>query len=120
MPEDARVVAFGVVHPDDVSRSLVVTVAGSSTALPGTMPGSAKVTPFDRFPGKGRATGGVRAHRFLKDETDVAVAWVGSRPVGATGTGEPVELPAADPRRDGSGFAVILGPTVLGHLVERD
>ncbi len=104
MPEDARVVGFGVVHPDDVSRSLVVTVAGSSTALPGTVPGSAKVTPFDRFPGKGRATGGVRAHRFLRGEDALTLAWVGLEPIRAVGSGgQPVDLPEVDERRDGSG-----------------
>ncbi|WLS45190.1 DNA topoisomerase (ATP-hydrolyzing) [Micromonospora profundi] len=112
LPAGARVVFFGAVRTDDPGHGepMVVTSTGATV----------KVTPFKAYPAKGRATGGVRAHRFLKDETDVAVAWVGPRPVGATGTGEPVELPTADPRRDGSGFAVILGPTVLGHLVERD
>ncbi|MFC7709147.1 DNA topoisomerase (ATP-hydrolyzing) [Micromonospora lupini] len=112
LPAGARVVFFGAVRTDDAGHGepMVVTSTGATV----------KVTPFKAYPAKGRATGGVRAHRFLKDETDVAVAWVGPRPVGATGTGEPVELPAADPRRDGSGFAVMLGPTVVGHLIERD
>lgn len=112
LPAGARVVFFSAVRTDDPGHGepMVVTSTGATV----------KVTPFKAYPAKGRATGGVRAHRFLKDETDVVVAWVGPRPVGATGTGEPVELPAADPRRDGSGFAVMLGPTVVGHLVERD
>lgn len=108
----ARVAFFGAVRTDDPGHGepMVVTSTGATV----------KVTPFKAYPAKGRATGGVRAHRFLKGETDVAVAWVGPRPVGATATGDPVELPAADPRRDGSGFAVMLGPTVVGHLIERD
>lgn len=112
LPTGARVAFFGAVRTDDPGHGepMVVTSTGATV----------KVTPFKAYPAKGRATGGVRAHRFLKGETDVAVAWVGPRPVGATGTGEPVELPAADPRRDGSGFAVMLGPTVVGHLIERD
>ncbi|MBQ0901456.1 DNA topoisomerase 4 subunit A [Micromonospora sp. U21] len=112
LPAGARVVFFGAVRTDDPGHGepMVVTSTGATV----------KVTPFKAYPAKGRATGGVRAHRFLKDETDVVVAWVGPRPVGATGTGEPVELPAADPRRDGSGFAVMLGPTVVGHVIERD
>ena len=32
---------------------------------------------FVDFPGKGRATGGVRAHSFLKGEDSLALAWVG-------------------------------------------
>ena len=47
---------------------VVVTASGSSTALPGTEPGAVKVTPFAEYPAKGRATGGVRCHRFLKGE----------------------------------------------------
>ena len=82
----------------------MVTVSGSSTALPGTQSGSAKVTPFSRYPGKGRATGGVRAHRFLKGEDTLILAWVGPAPARATGSaGQPVDLPEPDERRDGSG-----------------
>lgn len=112
LPAGVQVAFFGAVRTDDPGHGepMVVTSTGATV----------KVTPFKAYPAKGRATGGVRAHRFLKGETDVAVAWVGPRPVGATGTGDPVELPAADPRRDGSGFAVMLGPTVVGHLIERD
>ncbi|MFC4145051.1 DNA topoisomerase (ATP-hydrolyzing) subunit A [Micromonospora mangrovi] len=108
----ARVVFFGAIRTDDPGRGepMVVTSTGATV----------KVTPFGSYPAKGRATGGVRAQRFLKGETDLAVGWIGPRPVGATATGDPVELPPADPRRDGSGFAVMLGPTVVGHQVERD
>jgi DNA gyrase subunit A len=56
--------------------------------------------------------------RFLKGERRLAVAWIGPRPVGANATGEPVELPEVDVRRDGSGVA-IFGPDVVGHLIER-
>jgi len=115
LPEDAQVVGFGVVHPDDVSRSLVVTIAGSSTALPGTVPGSAKVTPFDRFPGKGRATGGVRAHRFLRGEDTLTLAWVGLEPIRAVGSGgQPVDLPEVDERRDGSGRPLAAPVAAIG------
>jgi DNA gyrase subunit A len=77
-----------------------------------------KVTPFADYPAKGRATGGVRAHRFLKGESRLAIAWVGQRPAAATDNGEPVELPAQDHRRDGSGTAMT-GPDIIGHLIER-
>ncbi|GIG54691.1 DNA gyrase/topoisomerase IV subunit A [Demequina activiva] len=100
-----RAVFFGVV--DSPADALVVTVSGSSTALPGTTPGSAKVTPFSEYPGKGRATGGVRAHRFLKGEDSLIAAWVGSAPAKATsGAGQAVELPEEHGRRDGSGTAL--------------
>lgn len=99
-----RVVAFGAVPAGAVAEAEVVTVAGSSSALPGTQAGSAKVTPFEAYPGKGRATGGVRSHRFLRGEDALILAWVGVGPAWATGSaGQPVELPAPDPRRDMSG-----------------
>jgi DNA gyrase subunit A len=78
-----------------------------------------KVTPFNGYPAKGRATGGVRAHRFLKDDSRLTLAWIGPRPAGSTVTGEPVDLPAEDNRRDGSGTAMS-APGVVGHLIERD
>ncbi|NUU17927.1 DNA topoisomerase IV subunit A [Cellulomonas humilata] len=99
-----RVVAFGSIGADAASTAVVVTVAGASGALPGTQAGSAKVTPFDVYPGKGRATGGVRAHRFLRNEDTLLLAWVGAAPAWATGSGgQPIELPPLDQRRDGSG-----------------
>ncbi|MDY5131844.1 DNA gyrase C-terminal beta-propeller domain-containing protein, partial [Actinotignum timonense] len=61
--EGAQVIALGVVPGDDLAGSLVATIASNAQALPGTEPGSAKVTPLDRFPAKGRGTGGVRAPR---------------------------------------------------------
>ena len=97
----ASVVYFGAVSPTD---ALVATVAGSSRALPGTDAGSAKVTGFEHYPAKGRATGGVRCHRFLKGEDSLLLAWAGPVPaIAAAPSGSPVPLPAADARRDGSG-----------------
>ncbi|RKT55865.1 DNA topoisomerase (ATP-hydrolyzing) [Saccharothrix australiensis] len=110
LPAGARVVFFGAVRTDDDEHGapMVVTSTGQSV----------KVTPFAEYPAKGRATGGVRAHRFLKGESGLALAWVGPRPAGAADNGAPVELPAVDQRRDGSGHAHP-GPDVVGHLVER-
>jgi DNA gyrase subunit A len=96
-----HVVWFGALDPRD---SVVVTAAGSSTALPGTEPGALKVTPFGEYPGKGRATGGVRCHRFLKGEDTLVLAWAGAAPArAAAASGAPVDLPEATGRRDGSG-----------------
>ncbi|MFV0452494.1 MAG: DNA topoisomerase (ATP-hydrolyzing) subunit A [Propioniciclava sp.] len=97
---DAQVIFFGAVG----SEGSVVTISGSSDALPGTEVGSVKVTPVAEYPGKGRATGGVRCHRFLKGEDSLALAFVGPDPVIASAaSGSPVELPPATGRRDGSG-----------------
>ncbi len=83
---------------------MVVTVAGSGAALPGTEVGTVKVTPFAEYPGKGRATGGVRCHKFRSGEDRLLLAWVGKGPArAATASGVPVSLPEVDPRRDGTG-----------------
>jgi DNA gyrase subunit A len=107
---DAFVVFFAAVRTDDAEHGepMVVTCTGQSV----------KVTPFKTYPAKGRATGGVRTHRFLKGETQLVLAWVGSRPAGSSSTGSSVELPEVDTRRDGSGTAHP-GPDVVGHLIER-
>jgi DNA gyrase subunit A len=96
------VVFFGAFHPDDTA--VLVTASGSSTALPGTEPGALKVTPFSEYPAKGRGTGGVRCHRFLKGEDTLVFAWAGPGPArAAASSGAAVELPEANGRRDGSG-----------------
>ncbi|MDN5744758.1 MAG: DNA topoisomerase IV subunit A, partial [Nocardioidaceae bacterium] len=66
--DQSRVVWFGALDLNAPDGVLLVTASGSSTALPGTEPGSVKVTDLWEYPAKGRATGGVRCHRFLKGE----------------------------------------------------
>ncbi|WP_347351301.1 DNA topoisomerase IV subunit A [Intrasporangium sp.] len=98
----AEAVFFGVVDPRH--EAAVVTSAGSTAALPGTEGGSLKVTRYAEYPAKGRATGGVRCHRFLKGEDVLVLAHAGNTPLRASAAaGVAVELPAADGRRDGSG-----------------
>ena len=102
--EGARVIAGAAVPEDLLAEAVVVTVAGSESSLPGTGGGSVKVTPLDRYPAKGRATGGVRSHRFLRGEDELVAAWVGVAPARALREGgKSVALPEADERRDGSG-----------------
>jgi DNA gyrase subunit A len=117
----AKVIFFGAVDlrlKDGEWASLVVTVAGSASALPGTQTGSAKVTPFAEYPGKGRATGGVRCHRFLKGEDTLLLAWAGPAPARAsTGTGIGVPLPVQDSRRDGSGMPLPQPVTAVAGAV---
>jgi DNA gyrase subunit A len=113
----SSVIWFGAVTPgaDGPAAPVVVTVAGVSGALPGTASGSAKVTPYDEYPAKGRATGGVRCQRFLRGEDALVLAWAGAAPAhGSTEAGTPVELPAVDPRRDGSGTRVAHPLAALG------
>ena len=106
----AEVVFFAALRTDDDEHGepMVVTASGQSV----------KVTPFAKYPAKGRATGGVRAQRFLKGESRLVLAWVGPRPAGVSRTGSAVELPEPDPRRDGSGTAHP-GPDMVGRLIER-
>ncbi|GAA1670563.1 DNA topoisomerase IV subunit A [Nonomuraea maheshkhaliensis] len=102
LDDGARVIWFGVVDPERPAQ--VVTVAGSSTALPGTQVGGGKVSDYAEFPAKGRATGGVRAQRFLKGEDELLLAWAGPAPAKAvSAVGKPVPLPEEIGRRDGSG-----------------
>jgi DNA gyrase subunit A len=98
----ASAVFFGAVsHAVD---GVVVTVSGTSKALPGTDAGMVKVTPLTEYPVKGRATGGVRCHRFLKGEDTLLLGWAGPAPaIAAAASGTPITLPEANGRRDGSG-----------------
>jgi DNA gyrase subunit A len=127
----ASVIWFGAVDPaagvqdaaadGSASGPVVVTVAGSAGALPGAMAATVKVTPFAEYPAKGRATGGVRCHRFLKGEDALVLAWAGPGPArGATEAGTPVELPPAVGRRDGSGERVRHPLAAIGGTAQAD
>ncbi len=111
----AEIVFFGAV--DAASDAAVVTIAGSGGALPGTEPGTVKVAPYSEYPAKGRATGGVRCHRFLRGEDQLLFAYAGAVPLRAAApNGVPLDLPAAQGKRDGSGIplpqplAAVAGP----------
>jgi DNA gyrase subunit A len=101
---DVQVVYFTSLAGADAEDAVVATIASGSHTLAGTDPGSAKVSAFTEFPAKGRATGGVRSHRFLKGEDLLSLAWVGALPARAVGIdGAPRALPDAGARRDASG-----------------
>ena len=91
------VIALGVTAPGSAAE--VVTVTNGQDGM-----ASAKVTPLAEYPQKGRATGGVRAHRFLTGESKLALAWVGVGPAKAgTPGGVARSLPTEHGSRDGSG-----------------
>ncbi|MFF3378308.1 DNA topoisomerase (ATP-hydrolyzing) subunit A [Streptomyces sp. NPDC002680] len=115
LTEGAKVISFTAVDP--AVDAVVFTVAGSRGTLDDSVQTTAKLTPFDQYPRKGRATGGVRCQRFLKGEDCLSVAWAGPAPARASQkNGMPAELPEMDPRRDGSGVSlpktvgVVTGP----------
>ena len=129
LAEGCSVAAFAVVPASKVawnyeegenglfsaSGAVVLTIAGDSEALPGTENGSAKVTPLEMYPTKGRGTGGVRSQRFLKGQDTLILAFVGTYPVHAsTQGGAGVELPKPDMRRDGSGTELSTPIAIVG------
>ncbi|HHV21480.1 MAG TPA: DNA topoisomerase IV subunit A [Propionibacterium sp.] len=100
----AEVIFFGAAA---VADGEVVTITAPGEGLPGTETPTVKVTPLSAYPPKGRATAGVRCHRFLKGIDRLQLAWVGEgTAIAASATGTPVALPAVDARRDGSGEPV--------------
>jgi len=108
----ASVIFFDAVTPD--ADLVAVTVSGSSATIAGADPGRAKFSLFDQFPAKGRGTGGVRAHSFLKGEDVLTLAWVGPRPANAVGPdGATRQLPAEPSKRDASGTPL---DNVLGSI----
>jgi DNA gyrase subunit A len=115
LAEGVKVISFTAVDP--AVDAVVFTVAGSRGTLDDSVQTTAKLTPFDQYPRKGRATGGVRCQRFLKGEDCLSLAWAGATPArAAQKNGTPAELPEMDPRRDGSGVSlaktvsVVAGP----------
>lgn len=111
LSDNAKVIHFSALDP--ARDGVVFTVAGSHGTLDDSLQ-SGKLTPFDQYPRKGRATGGVRCQRFLKGEDVLLLAWAGGSPArAASANGTPAELPSVDPRRDGSGTAL---PAVVAAL----
>ncbi|GAA2918139.1 DNA gyrase subunit A [Microbacterium keratanolyticum] len=108
----AEVITFSVVT--DADQAVVVTISGADDVLLGADAGRAKVSEFAEFPGKGRATGGVRAHALLKGETGLRLAWVGQSPALAVGSdGAARALPESGAKRDASGQAL---DAVIGSI----
>ncbi|WP_130014006.1 DNA gyrase/topoisomerase IV subunit A [Serinicoccus sediminis] len=98
----ASVIGFAAV--DATVENVVVTVAGSAGAAPGSQTGTVKVTDLWAYPTKGRATGGVRCHRLLRGEDALVLGWAGAAPPrAASANGVAVELPETNDKRDGSG-----------------
>lgn len=115
LSDGATAVAFTAVRPAE--DTVVVTIAGSTQSLAGADAGSGKVSAFDEFPPKGRATGGVRAQRFLKGEDTITLAWVGSEPRAVGSDGSVRQLPAPGAKRDASGQPLDAVVGAIGTVV---
>ncbi len=104
LSKGATVIGFSVTADDNAH---VLTVAGNSDALPGTDPGTVKISELTQFPGKGRATGGVRCHSMRKGENALLFSAVGSAPLRACGSAHAaIELPQELAKRDATGTPV--------------
>lgn len=113
----ASVIGFAVIQAADAAEAVVVTAAGSAGALAGADVSSGKVSPLSEFPPKGRATGGVRAHRLLKGEDRLVLAWAGSDPRAVAQDGAARALPPAGAKRDASGVSLEAGVAAIGTVV---
>ncbi len=112
LSENDVVVTFASVSTDTDPQVVTVTSAGAT--LTGADPGRAKVTPLSEYPGKGRATGGVRSHGLLKGDVGLALAFVGAEPRACATDGTARDLPAQPGKRDGSGTPMTDVVSIIG------
>lgn len=104
LSEQAKLIHFSVVQAAALDSATVVTAANSSAALAGTDAGSAKISLLSEFPTKGRATSGVRSHKFLKGEDQLYFASVcPGVPMLAAKNGKPISDKLELSKRDASG-----------------
>ena len=109
----AQVITLGLTNQSD--GDVLVTVAGSASALPGLDAGSVKITTLAEYPAKGRGTGGVRCHKLRAGEDALVLSYAGRGPaLACTASGVPIDLPQADTKRDGTGTPVDVPVASLG------
>ena len=109
------VIFFGVVEPDGAGTRSSSRSPPGPTRCRAPPSHSVKVTDFAEYPAKGRATGGVRAHRFLKGEDHLELAYAGAGPARASSAAGVVRaLPTEYAKRDGSGVPLAQGIDLLG------
>jgi DNA gyrase subunit A len=103
LADGASVIAFGTVSNE--TEMQVITAAKSESTLAGIDGGSLKRSLLTEFPAKGRATGGVRAHKFIRNEDHLYFAAVTSlEALACAADGKPIELESIDlGKRDASG-----------------
>ena len=114
LSEGATVISFGVVKPGQAPR--VITAAKSASTLSGIDGGSLKISDLSEFPSKGRATGGVRAHKFIRNEDHLYfAALVNGEIMASSADGKPMDIsdvPLA--KRDASGTVIDIAIASVG------
>jgi DNA gyrase subunit A len=100
--DGAKAIFFTSIKPS--KDTVVLTAANNSDSLGAVDSGSAKISLLTEFPPKGRATGGVRAQKFIRDENQLYFAFVGDSPILVSGSsGKPLEVESKPAKRDASG-----------------
>jgi DNA gyrase subunit A len=89
---EQTVIVFSVVLADEKAKTMVTTYTGQTI----------KTSAFSEFPAKGRATGGVRSHKFLRGESSLRLASVSVGGLLYASDGKEVPLPKPS-KRDASG-----------------
>ena len=114
LSDGASVIAFGAIT--DAETAQVITAAKSGSTLAGIDGGSLKRSSLSEFPAKGRATGGVRAHKFIRNEDHLYFAAIsGEQPLGVSVDGKPVDVLAIElSKRDASGMPIDIAIANVG------
>lgn len=97
---DGHAIYFGKA----IDSGHLVTAANSSQSLGKTDAGSVKITPMKAYPKQGRASKGVRCHKFLKNEDQLYFAkFVGPEPTVFDDSDKPIAGLVIESKRDGTG-----------------
>ncbi|MFM2025283.1 MAG: hypothetical protein RLZZ56_1296, partial [Actinomycetota bacterium] len=114
LSDDSSVISFGAVTKVDETQ--VITAAKSESTLAGIDGGSLKRSMLSEFPAKGRATGGVRAHKFIRNEDHLYFAAVAPlEALGASTDGKPIDILAIElAKRDASGVTLDIAISSVG------
>jgi len=110
LADGAKTIYFTSISPSKTTQ--VLTAANNSDSLGAVDSGSAKISMLTEFPAKGRATGGVRAQKFIRDENQLYFAYIGNSPLlAASSSGKPLEVESSLAKRDASG--TLLSATII-------
>ena len=111
--DGATVIGFGATSTD---QAQIITAAKSGSTLAGIDGGSLKRSLLAEFPAKGRATGGVRAHKFIRNEDHLYFAAViEGDPFGVSADGKPIDVLSLElAKRDSSGSPLDIAIAAVG------